>query len=134
MKKTIGMMALLIALSTMVFAQQEKPEKLDRKPRMEKRQADRPTPEMRARRHAANLKQELNLTDEQAEKLTRLMKEQSEKQKALAEQMRTNRLESREQLKSILTQEQYIKLLEKQTQRGQHRRHQMRRRGGVERG
>ncbi len=81
-----------------------------------------------------SMKKDLNLTDEQAARVSKLMKEQTQKQRALAEQMKASRSASKAELKSILTPEQYIQLLEKQAERGPRKRQRMRRSGGPERG
>lgn len=123
MKKSIGVVALLMILSTATFAQREGA-----------------TPEKRIKQQVTTMQKELKLNDEQTAKLTKLMTEQAEKQKALAEQMKANREKSKAELKSILTQEQYIQFLEKQVEGGPRMRRQMRmrpdgdRRGGMQRG
>jgi septal ring factor EnvC (AmiA/AmiB activator) len=123
MKKSIGIVAMIMILSTAAFAQRE-----------------RATPEKQIKQQVANMQKELMLNDEQASKMTKLMTEQASKQKALAEQMKANREASKAEIKSILTQEQYIQLLEKKAERGPRMRHQMRmrqdggRKGGMQRG
>jgi Spy/CpxP family protein refolding chaperone len=112
MMKTIGIMVLMMTLTTSVFAQKARP------------RSEKVSAEKRIEQRVKHMKKELNLTDEQTVRVSKLMKEQSKKQKALAKQMKANRKDSKTELKSILTQEQYIKLLEKQAQRNQ--RHQRR--------
>lgn len=106
MKKTIGVMMLMLTLCTVSFAQKEKR-----------------SPEKQMENRMKHMKKELNLTDEQAARVSKLMQEQSKKQQALAEEMKTSRKNSKAELKSILTQEQYIQLLEKQAQRNTQTRH-----------
>jgi Spy/CpxP family protein refolding chaperone len=117
MKKTIGVVMLLLTLCSVSFAQKEKR-----------------SPEKQMESRMKHMKKELHLTDEQAARVSKLMQEQNRKQRALAEEMKINRKNSKAELKSILTQEQYIQLLEKQAQRGTRKRHHARRSGGVERG
>ncbi|MPR35070.1 Spy/CpxP family protein refolding chaperone [Salmonirosea aquatica] len=106
MKKTIGMMVLMMTLCTLSFAQKQ-----------------HDNSEKRMETRMKHMKKELNLTDEQAARVSKLMQEQSKKQRALAEEMKANRKQSKAELKSILTQEQYIQLLEKQAQRNTKTRH-----------
>lgn len=116
MKKLIGVFALLIVLSTTAFAQRE-----------------RATPEKTIKQQVSQMQKELSLSDDQAAKVTKLMTEQAEKQKALAEQMKANRETAKAEMKSILSSEQYIKLLENQAERGPRMRRQMKTRRGEER-
>ncbi|WP_165933572.1 Spy/CpxP family protein refolding chaperone [Arundinibacter roseus] len=111
MKKLVGMLVLMLLFGTGAYAQKQGM-----------------NPEKRAKNQVEHMKKELNLSDEQATKLSALMQEQSQKQKELMEQMKANREESKTKMKAILTQEQYIQLLEKRTEPG----HRMRRmRGGA---
>jgi len=106
MKKTVGVLLLFLCLCTASFAQKENR-----------------SPEKQVENRVRYMKKELNLTDEQAARVSKLMQEQTKKQKALAEEMKANRKQSKAELKSILTQEQYIQLLEKQAQRNTQTRH-----------
>lgn len=105
---------MLVSMSTVTFAQQAK------KPAGPKKEFSL---EKRVDSQVAKMKTELSLTDEQASQVKVVMLEQSQKQQALQKQMRANREESRSKLKATLTQEQYIKLLEKQAQRQPRRMH-----------
>lgn len=116
MKKQIfaAAMALCLMAGTSAFAQ-----KNEKAPQLKQM----PTVEQMARKKTERMTRELNLTDAQAKKIYQLNYNEIEKMQAMRQQMREARNAEAEQMKSVLTTEQFVQWAQMQDGPGRDGKH-----------